>query len=147
MDFVAPVPKLRQHISREHFGVAACDIEVEIIQFHQAEYGVNESYFCLRIVKEGIWHLRAELDFVNKDVITFCWIGNARFYIGIQLKRVPIPDVVDLVQGQLDNLILRDAGFQQIIFIEMEKQKRFAATTEAGNDFYSSVVLLVNQSA
>ena len=117
MNFVAPVPELGHHFPRQHLGIAACDIDVDVAVLHQSQHRVDESHFFRRIVEVRVWDFGAELDFVDEDIIAAGSVKGAFLDIGVQLEGVPVSDIVDFVQRQLDDLVLRDAVFQQIVFV------------------------------
>ena len=142
---VAPAAEFGQNIGREHFGIAAGYIQVDVFNLHQAQQYIDEADLFIRSREIGIRNIGNLLDLIQKDIVHFCFIGQQAAEILSQLQRITVADVLILVQRQLDNLIVRNADRVQILMIELEQQIGFSAPTDAGDNLDQSILSFLDQ--
>ena len=128
-DLVAAAAELGQDVRREHPGVAACDVDVQLRQAAQiVERIVEGDRPPLRIV--GVRDPVGHLDLIDKEVTR------------PPLRRNGVPDEVQLYR---DDLLRLDPLRQQMVPEERFEQIGFPTAADPRDDLHLSVPLIVDE--
>ena len=144
-DLIPAVTKLRQDIRGEHLRIAAGHVDIRVSYFHQAEHHVDKAQLRFGIIYIRVLNLRDKLDLVDHHIVLLFRIADSLPDKLVQFHRIAVSGVGQLIQRKSDELILFHTLLPQVVCIQLEQQKRLSAAPKAGNDLYSSVVLLFDQ--
>ena len=138
-DLGSTSPEFRRDIAGKHPGIAAGDIDIQIlVGFQFIQHIINANF---DIVVFGIPDFFCELDLIYKQVKLFFSAGrNAGFYILTQGNGIAEFIIFPLIQFDSNDLIFRNTLFQEIVPEQFKKQDRLAATANACDDLDLAVM-------
>ena len=137
--FVAAILEFREDIGREHPGIAAGHIQVNIFQFHQAEQHVYKPQLCVGAFQIRIGNVRHFLNFIQKDVINSTFVDHLLPHIAVQFQRIAIPRICNLVQCEHNDMAFIYPLREQIFTVKLEQQKGFSTPAHTGNHLNKSI--------
>ena len=143
-DFIAVPAKLSEYIGREHFGIAAGYIDVNIVLFHKSKHNINKPDFIVNPVNVWVLNSGSFLYFVKENIIHLSVICNQRTNVLPKFDRIAVHYAFIIVQSKADYTIVRNTDRFQLIFVDVKKQVGLATSSDTSNDFHQAVFLFLS---